>query len=87
VAPPVFPSSNGQDYSVLTSQCRFESGRESPDLGASSSPSRSESQDRDHPATAEMENILNHQYYVALTPLPSTGEPRLWRLGLRWEQH
>jgi hypothetical protein len=30
-------------------------------------------------ATAEMENILNHQYYVALTPLPKTGEPRLWR--------
>jgi outer membrane cobalamin receptor len=38
-------------------------------------------------ATAEMENILNHQYYVALTPLPNTGEPRVWRLGLRWEQH
>ncbi len=36
VAPPGFPSSNGQDYSVLTSQCRFESGRESPDVGASS---------------------------------------------------
>ena len=35
-------------------------------------------------ATAEMENILNHQYYVASTPLPNTGEPRWWRLGLRW---
>ena len=38
-------------------------------------------------ATAEMENILNRQYYVALTPLPNTGAPRLWRLGLRWDQH
>jgi len=38
-------------------------------------------------ATAEMENILNRQYYVALTPLPNTGAPRMWRLGLRWEQH
>ena len=36
---------------------------------------------------AEMENILNHQYYVALTPLPNTGTPRVWRIGLRWEQH
>ncbi len=36
---------------------------------------------------AEMENVLNRQYYVALTPLPNIGEPRLWRLGLRWEQH
>lgn len=38
-------------------------------------------------ATAELENILNRQYYVALTPLPNTGAPRLWRLGLRWDQH
>jgi len=37
-------------------------------------------------AMAEMENILNRQYYVALTPLPNTGAPRLWRLGLRWDQ-
>jgi outer membrane receptor protein involved in Fe transport len=38
-------------------------------------------------AIAEMENILDRQYYVGLTPLPTTGTPRLWRLGLRWEQH
>jgi outer membrane cobalamin receptor len=38
-------------------------------------------------AIAEMENILNRQYYVALTPLPNTGTPRVWRIGLRWEQH
>jgi outer membrane cobalamin receptor len=38
-------------------------------------------------AIAEVENILNHQYYVALTPLPNTGTPRVWRIGLRWEQH
>ena len=38
-------------------------------------------------AIAEMENMLNHEYYVALTPLPTIGAPRLWRIGLRWEQH
>jgi outer membrane cobalamin receptor len=37
-------------------------------------------------AIAEMENILDRQYYVGLTPLPVTGTPRLWRIGLRWEQ-
>jgi outer membrane cobalamin receptor len=36
---------------------------------------------------AQMENVLNHEYYVALTPLPNTGTPRIWRIGLRWEQH
>ena len=38
-------------------------------------------------AIAEMENILDRQYYVGMTPLPTTGAPRVWRLGLRWEQH
>jgi len=37
-------------------------------------------------AIAEVENILDRQYYVGLTPLPTTGTPRLWRIGLRWEQ-
>ena len=38
-------------------------------------------------AIAEIENMLNHEYYVGLTPLPTIGAPRLWRIGLRWEQH
>jgi outer membrane cobalamin receptor len=32
-----------------------------------------------------MENVLDHQYLVALTPTPTIGAPRLWRVGLRWE--
>ncbi len=35
---------------------------------------------------AEIDNILNHQYYVAFTPTPNIGSPRLWRIGLRWDQ-
>jgi iron complex outermembrane recepter protein len=35
-------------------------------------------------ALASVENLLNRQYLVALTPTPNTGEPRIWRLGLRW---
>ncbi len=31
-----------------------------------------------------IDNLLNHQYLVALTPTPNLGEPRLWRVGLRW---
>jgi outer membrane cobalamin receptor len=35
-------------------------------------------------AQAEIENLLDRQYLVALTPTPNTGAPRLWRIGLRW---
>ncbi len=35
-------------------------------------------------ATAAVENLLDRTYLVALTPFPNTGEPRLWRIGLRW---
>ena len=33
---------------------------------------------------AAFENLLDRQYVVALTPIPNTGSPRLWRIGLRW---
>ena len=35
-------------------------------------------------AVASMENLLDRTYYVALTPTPNIGEPRIWRVGLRW---
>jgi outer membrane cobalamin receptor len=35
-------------------------------------------------ALASVDNLLNRTYLVALTPTPNTGEPRIWRLGLRW---
>ncbi len=35
-------------------------------------------------AVAAVENLLDRTYLVALTPSPNTGEPRLWRVGLRW---
>jgi outer membrane cobalamin receptor len=35
-------------------------------------------------AIAAIENLLDRSYLVALTPFPNTGEPRLWRVGLRW---
>jgi outer membrane cobalamin receptor len=33
---------------------------------------------------AAIENLLDRTYLVARTPFPNTGEPRLWRVGLRW---
>jgi outer membrane cobalamin receptor len=33
---------------------------------------------------AAVENLLDRTYYVAMTPTPNTGAPRLWRVGLRW---
>lgn len=36
-------------------------------------------------AHVSIENLLDHQYLVALTPTPNIGAPRLWRAGLRWE--
>jgi outer membrane cobalamin receptor len=35
-------------------------------------------------AVASIENLLDRHYLVALTPTPNIGEPRIWRLGLRW---
>ncbi len=35
-------------------------------------------------AIASVENLLDRSYLVALTPTANTGEPRIWRLGLRW---
>jgi outer membrane cobalamin receptor len=35
-------------------------------------------------AVASVENVLDRQYLVALTPSPNTGTPRLWHVGLRW---
>jgi outer membrane receptor for ferrienterochelin and colicin len=35
--------------------------------------------------SAAAENALDRQFYVAFTPTPNTGAPRLWRLGLRWD--
>ena len=35
-------------------------------------------------AIAQVDNLLDRSYLVALTPTPNTGSPRLWRLGLRW---
>jgi outer membrane cobalamin receptor len=36
-------------------------------------------------AQIAFENLLNRQYYVAFTPTPNIGAPRLWRASLRWE--
>jgi outer membrane receptor protein involved in Fe transport len=36
-------------------------------------------------AEAAFDNLLNHQYYTAFTPTPNIGQPRLWRVGLRWD--
>jgi outer membrane cobalamin receptor len=33
---------------------------------------------------ASLDNLLDRTYLVALTPTPNTGQPLLWRLGLRW---
>ena len=35
-------------------------------------------------AVASIENLLDRTYLVALTPTANIGEPRLWRVGLRW---
>ena len=36
-------------------------------------------------AELELENALGRVYYTAFTPTPNIGQPRLWRLGLKWE--
>ena len=35
-------------------------------------------------AIVSIENLLDRSFLVALTPTPNIGEPRLWRIGLRW---
>ena len=35
-------------------------------------------------AVAAVQNLLDRTFLVALTPSPNTGEPRIWRIGLRW---
>ena len=36
-------------------------------------------------ALAEFENLLDRQYLTGFSPTPTTGAPRLWRAGLRWD--
>ena len=36
-------------------------------------------------ADVGIENALNRVFYTAFTPTPNTGNPRLWRVGLRWD--
>jgi outer membrane receptor protein involved in Fe transport len=36
-------------------------------------------------ASASFDNLLDRQYYVAFTPTPNIGAPRLWRIGVRWQ--
>ena len=36
-------------------------------------------------AEAAIDNLLDHQFYTAFTPTPNIGQPRLWRIGLRWD--
>lgn len=36
-------------------------------------------------AVIVFENLLNREYFVAFTPVPQVGSPRLWRGGLRWD--
>ena len=35
-------------------------------------------------AFAQVDNLLDRTYLVALTPNPNTGAPRIWQVGLRW---
>ncbi len=35
---------------------------------------------------ADVENLLDRQFLVALTPTPNIGQPRLYRIGLRWQK-
>lgn len=36
-------------------------------------------------ARAAFENLLDRQFVTGFSPTPTIGNPRLWRLGLRWE--
>ncbi len=35
-------------------------------------------------ALGSIDNLLDRTYLVALTPNPNTGQPLMWRVGLRW---
>ncbi len=35
-------------------------------------------------AVAELENLLDRQYFTGFNPTPTIGGSRLWRVGLRW---
>lgn len=37
-------------------------------------------------ADVAFENLLDRTYLVAFTPTPNIGQPRLWRVGLRWSR-
>ncbi|MFN7937824.1 MAG: TonB-dependent receptor [Bryobacteraceae bacterium] len=39
---------------------------------------------KDISAIFSMENALDRTFYVAFSPTPNNGAPRLWRIGLRW---
>ncbi|HVX66614.1 MAG TPA: TonB-dependent receptor [Bryobacteraceae bacterium] len=36
-------------------------------------------------AIAELNNAFDRQYVTGLTPTPTVGTPRLWRVGVRWD--
>ncbi len=36
-------------------------------------------------ATASVENALDREFLVGFSPVPLIGNPRLWRIGLRWD--
>jgi outer membrane cobalamin receptor len=36
-------------------------------------------------AEAAVENALDRTFYIAFTPTPNIGTPRLWRVGLKWD--
>ena len=36
-------------------------------------------------ARASFENLLDREYVTGFSPTPTIGNPRLWRIGLRWE--
>ena len=38
-------------------------------------------------ARAAFENLLNREYVTGFSPTPTIGNPRLWRIGLKWEFH
>jgi outer membrane receptor protein involved in Fe transport len=36
-------------------------------------------------AEALIDNLLDRRFYTAFSPTPNIGQPRLWRIGLRWD--
>jgi len=36
-------------------------------------------------ATAAFDNLLDYPYVVANSGYPNIGEPRMWRVGMRWD--